>query len=599
MSASVTIYCLQECTDYFGFERLCHDLMAHQGYSGIEPLGSFNDKGRDAIHVDRSGQTTIFAYSVREGWYAKLLEDANKIRKHNHDCDRLVFISTSNTSASERDLAQEHIRTEFGWDLELYSLERLRVLLDSEHPHLKSEHPQIFPPALVSASEATAPSSQRIHLLISHSDADTVFATWLAEKLTVQGYAVWARQFSRLGGEAFPENLDSAIQNKAARVISVYSTNAIADPEVVRVRSLTKLIGDELGVNMLIPVLVEEIKHDDLDKASRSLDFIDFSDSWAHGLRAVLGKLEGENIPQPIVGGSHIAASTFLDQDVLVDQPEWLYTNCLRIEKVPLIVHRITAKNGLPWRQARELEFQWPHRRIDRHRYLSFQTPPREIMVDHDFGFDGGVAWRETDEIDGVNVDNLVSELIRKSVNSHCIARGLEHTADRGMIYFPSGLVNSNRLRFTRPDGSSSWVKAAGSRKFWSPERSEVYSYHLAPDFYVSQRLFERFVLKLRVRIFFTNEEDEPLDARKISSRRKHLCRDWWNHEWLSRIFAICAFLSKDGKITVGQGQEETLEIHGSPVRTRVPVGINEERVDLLRSRNGIQWVEGSTPSKE
>ena len=51
MAANITIYCLEEVTDYFEFERFCHDLMALEGYSSIEPLGGFKDKGRDAIHV--------------------------------------------------------------------------------------------------------------------------------------------------------------------------------------------------------------------------------------------------------------------------------------------------------------------------------------------------------------------------------------------------------------------------------------------------------------------------------------------------------------------------------------------------------------------
>jgi hypothetical protein len=75
MPPSPTKYCLQELTDYTGFESLCHDLMALEGYPKIEPLGGFNDKGRDALHLDRSGLVTIFAYSVREDWRAKLAED--------------------------------------------------------------------------------------------------------------------------------------------------------------------------------------------------------------------------------------------------------------------------------------------------------------------------------------------------------------------------------------------------------------------------------------------------------------------------------------------------------------------------------------------
>jgi len=58
MGANLTVYCLQQVTDYAEFERLCHDLMSLVGYASIEPLGGFKDKGRDAVHVSRSCEPT-------------------------------------------------------------------------------------------------------------------------------------------------------------------------------------------------------------------------------------------------------------------------------------------------------------------------------------------------------------------------------------------------------------------------------------------------------------------------------------------------------------------------------------------------------------
>lgn len=75
MPANITMYCLDEITDYFDFERLCTDLMALSGHRNIEPLDGFSDKGRDAVHFyATTGRITVFAYSVREDWRAKLAE---------------------------------------------------------------------------------------------------------------------------------------------------------------------------------------------------------------------------------------------------------------------------------------------------------------------------------------------------------------------------------------------------------------------------------------------------------------------------------------------------------------------------------------------
>lgn len=144
MASNFTIYCLENITDYLAFERLCHDLMVLEGYSAIEPLGGFSDKGRDAIHVTQSKETTIFAYSVREDWKVKLKEDATKIYKHGHTCDQLVFITTALFTSGERDKAVKYIHDNFGWRLVLFGAERIRILLDINY-QVKANHPQIFP----------------------------------------------------------------------------------------------------------------------------------------------------------------------------------------------------------------------------------------------------------------------------------------------------------------------------------------------------------------------------------------------------------------------------------------------------------------------
>ena len=93
VSADPIVYCLECLTDYDQFERLCHDMMALEGYSNIEPLGGSKDKGRDAIHIGKStGIVSIFAYSVREDWRVKLGEDAEKIKKKGNKCDRRGFL---------------------------------------------------------------------------------------------------------------------------------------------------------------------------------------------------------------------------------------------------------------------------------------------------------------------------------------------------------------------------------------------------------------------------------------------------------------------------------------------------------------------------
>lgn len=307
MGVNLTIYCLQNITDYAEFERLCHDLMSLVGYISIEPLGRFKDKGRDAIHISNSNGSTIFAYSVREDWRAKLAEDATKIHKHGHPCNNLVFATNADFTAGERDEAVSFIRDSYGWELEIYGLERLRVMLDAQFPQLKASHPQIFPTQFLAGNVSLPETEQRDHLFISYTPTDTILAEWLTRKLTAEGYLVWCERFKLLGGESYPDDVDRMIQTRACRVIALYSQASLKNPDVVRQCALALGISRSQIQNFLIPLHTEQIPAEQLDQATRALIFVPFETNWAQGLQLLLKKLDELSCPKPLPNGQRIA----------------------------------------------------------------------------------------------------------------------------------------------------------------------------------------------------------------------------------------------------------------------------------------------------
>src|ERR1043166_555305 len=122
MAADLIAYCLEHVTDYGSFERLCNNLMFAQGYRNIEPLGGMHDAGRDALHIGvcEHSEATVFSYTVRKGWRRKVNEDARKIRRNGHVCNKFVLVCTARFSSEERDRAVADVKREFGWTLELY-----------------------------------------------------------------------------------------------------------------------------------------------------------------------------------------------------------------------------------------------------------------------------------------------------------------------------------------------------------------------------------------------------------------------------------------------------------------------------------------------
>ena len=590
MGANVTVYCLDKITDYLQFERLCHDLMTLEGYENIEPLGGFSDKGRDAIQVDCS-RNSVFAYSVREDWKVKLIEDASKIRDHGHDCDEMVFISTAEFSASARDQAVKMIKEDFGWELKLYGIERLRILLETTHPEVRQNHEQIFPPSILQL-EQNYQASEKEHVYIIYSPRDTIFAGWLSQKMISYGYMVWCSLTNHLSDGDFPDDIDDAIESQSAIVFSILSNIALEDMEHTRQRSLALRIAKEQNQEYLIAIKLDDnLATGKLDTATKALKLVDFSSNWGEGLENLQQRMKKLKIPRPLLNGKSIAARAFNEDDVINEQEESVYLNCYEVLAIPKVIQRFKSETDIDYETSKEIQHLWAHRRVDYRTFLSFFSPPKELEEKYNFVPDGGGSTNHTDRIDGVSVKNLVSEFIKKAMYMKCFQMGLHYCNKTEMYYFPYNLLDGNRLTYSRPDGSNTWISVAGERKYWTPSNEEYYHYHLSPTFYVSQKLYANHVIMVRLRLRMTDTKDSPLSSKKAFSRRKHITNDWWNKEWSDRFFAISQFLSNDGVIVIGSKKSEQIKINAIPTELISPIGVNETQINLMKTQDVRLWA--------
>ncbi|HEY9630835.1 MAG TPA: toll/interleukin-1 receptor domain-containing protein [Coleofasciculaceae cyanobacterium] len=621
MASNPTIYCLQELTDYFAFERLCHDLMVLEGFPNIEPLGGFSDKGRDAIHKCGDNKVTIFAYSVRDGWRAKLAEDAEKIHKHQHACHQLYFCTTAEFTAGQRDEAIASIKKQYGWDLELFGLERFRILLDVKHPEIRANHPHLFPPAIYIASEKLGEVKGK-YLYINSALEDVVFAKWLAQKLTAEGYQTWSEHFDLLGGEDESEDIQSIIKNHTFRVISCYSRASLTNPDILVSRALALSIGKERKEDFLIPLRIDSFDSNQLDTLTRSLKFISFESSWAEGLRQLLSKLKTLDYPL-VPDGRRVAIESFLGRDVISEVSEEVFSNCLRIERIPENILCFEFQKPILKEDLELFELQWAYRSTLNGRFLSFHQPPPVIQDAYGARLVSSNPWAYFENVQEIKTSALVAELLRKSFVVKCHALGLvsyvepsdekkdseknarensKRRSRRNRIqYFPSGLLKRNRLGYIKPDGSKTHVAVHGTKSYWKPSGSEKYCYHLAPYFFVSQNLFEPFVIQVRLKIYLTDEKGSPLSKRAAISRRKHLCQGWWNEDWFNRINAICQFLGGDGRIVIGESLEEQVVVNAKLFSLQSPISVNEDVVDQLKvdRKEYIAMLQGNDFAEE
>ena len=577
MGADPIVYCLEQLTDYDQFERFCNDLMSAEGYKNLEPLGGRGDKGRDAIRICRENpdDVTIFAYSVREDWQRKLKQDADRIKEVNHKCDHFVFCCTAHYSATERDEAIEFISINYGWTLELYGIERIRMLLSTVHERILAKHPHIFSPPFFPRAGGLPLSFSPDLIIIDFSDSDEALASWIARKLKLHGYMVWCRSIDPVGGESINDTTEVILEQRAAICLSLLSQPAIADNDLSYRRAAAIRIGKKKSQPFLVPVVAQPIYDETLDSHTGSLEKISFVDSWQTGLNRVIAILESTNCPKA-EGGKHFALNSLFLNDVLVDKEETIISNIFQVLKIPETIHRFESLHGIPSSMMDQLSSRWTFRKVNPTKFLSFHFPPDEDASEFKLSKQGGGAWRHIDDIDGIPVKNLVPELIRKSLMVACQKKGLKFCNKSFLLYFPAGLLKSDRYYFDFYDGTKTFIQVYGERKYYRPGASEQFKYYLSPNFYVVERGNGIYDVITHVHIRFTDASGKPLEGRKILSRRKRLCKDWFNDEWSKRVVGIMHFLGSEGKIEIGKSEKDMLVINSFPREWVVPLSINE-----------------------
>jgi hypothetical protein len=580
MAADPVILCLEQVTDYAQFERLCCDLMIGDGYPELEPLGGFKDKGRDALHFSSaSGENTIFAFSVREDWRDKLDEDAEKIHDHKHPCQKLIFLCNARYSSGDRDKAIKEVSQKYKWKVELFGVERLGTLLRSKHRQLIPQHPQIFTPAYFPPIIAGIDPAAQDFVFLDYADADAVLGTWLARKLMASGYRAWCRGLSLLAGDRPSEVMESVIRNNACRVVALYSESSLRDPDALVRRSMALGLARERGPNFFIPVSSTPIDRGRLDYQTKDLAFIPFERNWAEGIGQLLTSLEATSCPRPLPNGPAAAMQTLGNLGVVRASPETLLSNCFPVKTVPAAIHAFRAKKPITAADRRQLLDRWAFRDVDS-KLLSFHRPPADVVDSLELTTAGGWSWRDVPHIERISSRNLAMELLRKSLVVKCVQRGLVRSGEKEPLAFPANLLPNDRLRFRTPDGSFSFVQSVGERTVKRAGTPVPYRYHLSPMFFVRSDLGGEFTALLKIRVHISDAQGKPLPKRATASRRKKLCKNWWNHEWLSRTLAVAHFMAEgEDEITIGATVDEQVVVGAWPLTWEVPVSIDEASI--------------------
>jgi len=422
-----------------------------------------------------------------------------------------------------------------------------------------------------------APEGQRDHLFISYASEDIAIAEWLVFKLTAIGYKVWCDGIKLFGGESYPKDIDDAIKNRTHRFLAIMSEYSVDKPNPRKERTIAHSISKERQINFIIPLNLG-LKPTQLDWMTSDLTYVDFSVNWAEGLATLLKALRKAETPCPLESGKDMVSDSIISEEIIGNEPETIYSNFLTIKKIPEAISVIRLKKRLNPQEKRELNEIWAYRQIDDGTFLSFHKPPNyfpyEVQNAH--------LWKNANEIEGIDTHDVVSELLRKNLNCHCRAKGLLWSHDRRWLYFPFGITSNNIVSFINTHQKKNRIQVCGERKFFTPGKSSRYRYYLAPTFRIMRHMFgEDFVVRIGLRIRITKTSGAGIYGRSAQARRKHVSKDWWNYEWVSRYLALCSFLSNENdEIVIGKQEPYRLVFNAKPLSYLSPISIDEAKID-------------------
>jgi TIR domain-containing protein len=388
-----------------------------------------------------------------------------------------------------------------------------------------------------------ANSPEATHLFISYASEELVLATWLARKLAALGYAVWFDQIKMLGGEPWPQTIDDAIKTRTFRMLALISAASLRKPKPTGERVLAQKIADQRAIpDFLIPLKVDGTE---LDWLTTAISYVPFQAGWAAGFRQLLEKLNDISAPKNLSNATFLAAMSFpTGEDLIVNAPEQVRTNVIRVEGIPPGIKAFAADNTLSDDKRDKIDTSWAHYRVNPQLFLAFSEPPKECS---------GIikptkeqwSWVDYDTIHGIGTRNIVTNLIVRSLKASLVAAGCcVHPKRNQTIYLPEKFTSDGWLRFKDFQGNPARLKIRGKATFKSFGRPpELNHHHFAFRLRVGRGLDEFFWVQLTPTLFFFDEVEEPIIDDRVGPRRRRVSKMWFNAKWLNRLLAAESIL--------------------------------------------------------
>src|SRR6266850_460258 len=419
-------------------------------------------------------------------------------------------------------------------------------------------------------------SPVRDMLFVGHANPeDNEFARWITLQLAREGYAVWCDLTKLLGGEAFWDDIQKAIKERTIKFLFVSSrvSNSKDGPlqELDCAKGVEKKFKDTLE-DFVIPLKIDDLRHDDVHITIRRLNSISFTPSWPKGFAQLLEKLNKQGIPKnPNFGPDAVTRwwrNSISAEKGIIQQPDEHLSNWFPIS-LPndLYCHNLgrhtTGKmdvdtSGFPAPAVKDTDIS----------FLSF-APAHEFegRMGEQYYIAQSEVYSTANIVAGTGPKEFprhLVQLLRIGWERMMIARGFpvhQMANDANCYFVRSGMLPNNRLYFEGFAGKPAWRAAVGYKTTKAGKRY----WHFGIQAKVHVRPEPLCVIKTHV-LFSSDGITIWNNPRRLARARRNQCKNWWNDEWRDRLMGMIAFLAQDSMIVIPMGGDVIVTIPQAPI---------------------------------
>jgi len=429
-------------------------------------------------------------------------------------------------------------------------------------------------------------------LFISHANPeDDEFTLWLALRLAAEGYPAWCDLTQLLGGEDFWTDIEDAIRRRTIKFVYVFSRisnrkqGPLSELEIAR-----KVQRAEGLTDFIIPLGIDDLPSSEFNIALTRLNVIPFQAGWHLGLAPLLEKLERDGVARRPNCNPAAVASWWREranaQHSILQVPEVLTTNLYPLRPARLYFHKLAV--ALQDAPIEEAAIPYPAERFGN--YLVSFAPAEDIartlgtgvrIIEskaHTVGAqaEGGARhhWTYRDE------RATLSKLLNRAWQDMLRVRGLptyQFSTGAPAMYFKTGMLPDDTIRFRRPDGSAGNRQMIGYKTMHRASGEQWIRYwHFALGARPAANPAWGFIMTPHV-LFSEDGAAIWESADRLARARRSQCKSWWNNDWRDLNYAAVQYLANGSQsISLPVGANTVLELRAQPLEVTCPVSYDE-----------------------